>query len=78
MKDLTDAVIVGFEEYRKTATIRAVRVRTAFSVKTLEGIMSGQAGDWLAEGIGGERWIIANDIFERTYELEVEPNEYTV
>ena len=25
-------------------------------------------GDWIAAGIDGEHWVIANDIFRRTYE----------
>jgi len=56
--------------YKKIATVRAVRMNEPFAVQTLEGLMKGQKGDYLCEGIDGERWPIKKEIFERTY-LEV-------
>lgn len=38
-----------------------------FEVKTLEGLMKGKAGDYLATGIQGEQWPIKKNIFEKTY-----------
>lgn len=38
------------------------------ALKTKEGVMNLQLGDWIATGIDGEHWVIANDIFQRTYE----------
>lgn len=35
---------------------------------TKEGDMIVGVGDWIATGINGEHWVIANDIFRRTYE----------
>lgn len=35
---------------------------------TLEGFMTVNNGDWIATGINGEHWAIADDIFKRTYE----------
>lgn len=35
---------------------------------TIEGDMELNIGDWLATGIDGEHWAIADDIFRRTYE----------
>lgn len=78
MKDLTNAEIVGFNEYRKKTTIKAMQIRYPFSVVTMEGKIEGKAGDWLAEGIAGERYIIDNGIFEKTYELVEEPDEFSV
>lgn len=66
MKNLTHTK-EKFGAYRKTATTKAVRIDTAFVVDTLEGAFEGKAGDWLAEGIEGERWIIDNKIFRKTY-----------
>lgn len=40
---------------------------------TKEGDMKINKGDWIATGIDGEHWAIANDIFRRTYE-EVKDN----
>lgn len=37
-------------------------------LKTKEGPMRVYKGDWIATGIDGEHWVIANDIFCKTYE----------
>lgn len=37
-------------------------------LKTKEGAMNLHLGDWIATGIDGEHWVIADDIFHRTYE----------
>ena len=36
---------------------------------TLEGIMRGDAGDWIIRGVKGEIYPCKPDIFEATYEL---------
>lgn len=41
---------------------------------TREGKMFIKKGDWIATGIDGEHWAIADDIFRRTYE-EVDDND---
>lgn len=41
----------------------------AFTVDTLEGTMTGQAGDFLIIGIQGEQYPCKKAIFEATYEL---------
>ncbi len=38
------------------------------SIKTLEGIMLGGAGDWIIKGVAGEFYPCKPDIFEATYE----------
>jgi hypothetical protein len=38
-----------------------------FEVETMEGTMKGKEGDYLCEGVEGERWPIDADIFSRTY-----------
>ena len=41
---------------------------------TLEGELLIRTGDWIATGINGEHWPIANDVFKKTYaELPVIP-----
>jgi hypothetical protein len=55
-------------EYRKTATMRAVRVDEPFQVATLEGTMTGQAGDYLVVGVKGERYPCAADVLAASYE----------
>jgi hypothetical protein len=39
-----------------------------FMVSTLEGVMTGQKGDWLIRGVKGELYPCKPDIFEATYE----------
>lgn len=39
-----------------------------FVLPTKEGDMKLDKGDWIATGINGEHWCIANDIFRKTYE----------
>lgn len=38
-------------------------------VSTLEGDMSGSAGDFLVIGIENEQYIVRQDIFNKTYNL---------
>lgn len=40
-------------------------------IKTIEGDMKINPGDWIATGVNGENWAIADEIFKKTYE-EVE------
>jgi hypothetical protein len=64
-----DAELPGeLREYRKTATTRAVRIDEPFVVDTLEGRMTGRAGDFLAVGVVGERYPIAAEIMSASYE----------
>lgn len=39
------------------------------SIKTLEGTMQANVGDWLIKGVQGEMYPCKPDIFEATYEL---------
>jgi len=39
-----------------------------FVVATLEGVMTGQLGDWLIRGVKGELYPCKPDIFAATYE----------
>lgn len=69
MLDLSEGPLPGeLVEYRKTATMNAIKIDEPFMVKTLEGTMTGQAGDFLAVGVHGERYPIAADIMVASYE----------
>lgn len=57
-----------FAEYRKIHTTYAVQMDEPFLVETLEGMMAGQAGDYLAIGVYGEMYPIAKDVFDATYD----------
>jgi hypothetical protein len=41
---------------------------TAIEIKTLEGVMTAQKGDWIIKGVKGEFYPCKPDIFEATYE----------
>lgn len=53
---------------KKPIVIDAVQLKHATSIETLEGMMWGDAGDWLITGVKGEKYICRKDIFEMTYE----------
>lgn len=62
---------VDGDQWVKHAPIQAKQMDTAFEVETLEGVVQGRPGDWLAQGVKGERWPIPADAFERKrYTLE--------
>ena len=63
------ALTVDMRLYRKRPLIvEAARISEPFDVKTLEGVMHGNAGDYLIQGIKGEWYPCKPDIFEQTYE----------
>lgn len=43
-------------------------VHGGYRLKTLEGPMRLRNGDWIATGVNGEHWAIADDVFKKTYE----------
>ena len=46
-----------------------------YTINTLEGDMVLGVGDWIATGVNGEHWPIADSIFKKTYaELPAIPN----
>ena len=53
---------------KKPVVVMATRIEVNFEVVTLEGIMKGNPRDWLIQGIKGELYPCANDIFIETYE----------
>ncbi len=52
---------------RKSLNVKAVKMPYAFEVETLEGIMKGNAGDYLVRGVSAEYYPIKKELFERTY-----------
>ena len=59
---------------KKPVVIEAVQLTRPVAIKTLEGDMLGNIGDWLITGVAGEQYPCKPDIFEATYE-PVEENE---
>lgn len=52
---------------KRPIPITAQKMRDAFVVETLEGVMTGQAGDYLITGVRGEQYPCAAAIFEESY-----------
>lgn len=71
VRNVTDADL-DFEQYRKRpVVIDAVQLDEPFRVDTLEGDnQHGDAGDYLVEGVQGERYHVDAEIFEQTYESD--------
>jgi len=56
-------------KYRKRpVVIEAEQQSEPFEVRTLEGVMRGDAGDWLITGVAGEQYPCKHAIFVATYE----------
>ncbi|HWQ66277.1 MAG TPA: hypothetical protein VN372_05335 [Methanospirillum sp.] len=59
--------------YRKLpVVIDAVQIDQQMTIETLEGIMTGNPGDWLITGVKGEQYFCKDDIFRMTYEPYLE------
>jgi len=54
---------------KKPITIRALRMKVPFRVKTMEGWMEGKADDYLMEGVRGEIYPCDKEIFEESYDI---------
>jgi len=52
----------------KPVQIKAKRMLEPFEVQTLEGLMQGQAGDWLIKGTEQEKYPCKDSVFKRKYE----------
>ena len=50
------------------AYIDSVQVPDGVLIKTLEGVMNAQHGDWIIKGVQGEFYPCKPDIFDATYE----------
>ena len=67
---MADNTLISFDEktYKKKSVIYAIQIHEDFEVETLEGIMKGKAGDFLAQGVKGELYPIDKDIMKESYE----------
>jgi len=54
---------------KKPIPIRVREMHVPFVVETLEGVMTGAPGDYLMEGIKGELYPCAKQVFEDSYDI---------
>jgi hypothetical protein len=59
---------LGGDRWRRTGRFRAWRVTGQVTVRTVEGPAVARDGDWIVEGSRGERWPVADEQFQRSYE----------
>lgn len=52
----------------KVTTNEIITELTHCSIDTLEGVMRGERGDYIIQGVSGEIYPCKPDIFEKTYE----------
>ena len=61
-------------QFRKQpVSIKARRLDEPREIETLEGTMQADAGDWLIEGVEGERYFCKDSVFRETYQPESVP-----
>lgn len=53
---------------KKPVVIEAYQTNIPIDIKTLEGVMHANPGDWIITGVNGEQYPCKPDIFEKTYE----------
>ena len=71
LADIEAAGLAGqIREARKTKTTRVIRMGEPFTCHTMEGTITGKAGDYLAIGVKGEVYPIDAEVFEASYEVE--------
>lgn len=54
---------------KKPIPVNAFQTKKPLDIKTLEGTMHANAGDWILTGVDGEQWPVKNKIFRQTYKI---------
>lgn len=54
---------------KKPIPIEACQTDKEVKIKTLEGVMTAEPGDWIITGVNGEQYPIKDDIFKKTYDI---------
>lgn len=58
-----------FQKFQKIpVVIEAYKTEEEIEIKTLEGVMKANKGDWIIKGIKGELYPCKPDVFKMTYE----------
>lgn len=62
-------MMVRAKAVKKPIVVDVYQTDRPVDIKTLEGTMHANAGDWIITGVNGEQWPVKKDIFEKTYDL---------
>lgn len=78
-KSYTDVVAAGLEMKvslaRKKVLTRVIKMTEPFECETMEGLVIGKAGDYLAIGAKNEVYPIDAEVFAVTYDLVTDVTE---
>lgn len=66
--DKHDWQVYSQEFRRKPVVIKALKLEIPVLIETREGLMTGDVGDYLIQGVAGEFYICKPEIFKQTYE----------
>jgi len=69
MDKVSDNVIILHSDRPDNVDTFDPHYKSWCQIKTLEGIMTGDYGDYIIQGINGECYPCKPDIFEKTYEF---------
>ncbi|MCH4010553.1 MAG: PGDYG domain-containing protein [Furfurilactobacillus sp.] len=61
--------MVRYKAVKRPIVVDAYQTTKPMDIKTLEGTMHANIGDWIITGNKGEQWPVRKDIFEETYQL---------
>lgn len=53
---------------KKPVVVNAYQTDRQMTIRTLEGEMQAEPGDWIITGVNGEQYPCKPDIFNKTYE----------
>ena len=53
---------------KKRIPVQAYQTTKPVDIKTLEGTMHANVGDWIVIGTNNEKWPVKKEIFKKTYE----------
>jgi hypothetical protein len=57
------------DKYRKRpVVVNAYQTNKQMTIRTLEGDMKAEPGDWIITGVNGEQYPCKPEIFDKTYE----------
>ncbi len=54
---------------KKPIPIKCIQIDEPFQVESMEGLVTGKAGDWLMIGVNGEKYVCDKAIFQKTYDI---------
>ena len=53
-----------YKVVKKNIPVEAYQTKKPIDIRTLEGVMHANAGDWIVTGVEGEQWPVKKEIFE--------------